>query len=100
MNEKAAGTSVITECAINLSQITKMIEAMAVDTNSRTVSIGEVLDNLKSNRKQTEEAVQKINTVTFAIQDSMKSLITQAEYNNDIANRLDTEINKFKLVEQ
>ncbi len=97
MNEMAAGTGEITESSSNLSQITRLIESGANDINKRTKDIDLVLNNLKSNQKQTDEAIQKINAVTVTIKDSMKSLIDQAEYNDQIVKKLDTEINRFKL---
>ncbi len=97
MNEMAAGTGEITESSSNLSQITRLIESGANDINKRTKDIDLVLNNLKSNQKQTDEAIQKINAVTVTIKDSMKSLINQAEYNDQIVKKLDTEINRFKL---
>jgi methyl-accepting chemotaxis protein len=97
MNEMAAGTGEITESAINLARITRIIKESAIDTNERTMDIDKVLQDLKSNQKMTEDAVNQINSVTGAIKESMQSLIRQTENNDVFIKKLDNEINKFKL---
>jgi len=97
MNEMAAGTGEITESATNLARITRIIEESAVDTNERTNSIDKVLQDLKSNQKITGAALNKINSVSSAIKESMESLITQTENNDVFIKKMDSEINKFKL---
>ena len=97
MNEMSAGTGEITESSLNLSRITREIEDSALDTNKRTISIGQILQDLKSNERMTEEAIGKINTVTHKIKDSMDMLIEQTKNNDIFIKKLDNEINKFKL---
>ncbi len=97
MNEMSAGTGEITESSLNLSRITREIEDSALDTNKRTMSIGQILQDLKSNERMTEEAIGKINTVTHKIKDSMDMLIEQTKNNDIFIKKLDNEINKFKL---
>ncbi len=97
MNEMSSGTGEITESSSNLSSITKSIENSALDTNKRSMSIGSILQDLKSNEKMTEEAIAKINNFTVNIKESMNTLIEQTKNNDDFIKKLDTEINKFKL---
>ncbi len=97
MNEMSSGTGEITESSSNLSSITKSIENSALDTNKRSMSIGSILQDLKSNKKMTEEAIAKINNFTVNIKESMNTLIEQTKNNDVFIKKLDTEINKFKL---
>ena len=97
MSEMSSGTGEITESSTNLYRITKSIKDSALDTNERSMNIGKTLQDLKSNEKMTEDAIGKINAVTYTIRESMEMLIKQTENNDDLIKKLDNEINKFKL---
>ena len=97
MSEMSSGTGEITESSMNLSRITKSIEENALDTNKRSMNIGQILQDLKSNEKMTQDAIGKINAVTYSIKESMDKLIEQTGNSDDFIRKLDTEINKFRL---